>query len=116
MGSLKLPGDRETLTKAFGNWVREWENARTLERFQELPEDILNVRVWRLAARATSTFGSVAETIKKAIAAASPLEDCLERISEAFGGSEAEYVEVEGQLNALASFVRTAVLREEARA
>lgn len=113
--SLNLPADRETLTKGFGNWVNEWESARTLERFQELPEDILNVRVWRLAARATSTFGSVAETIKKAIAAASPLEDCLERISEAFGGSEAEYVEVEGQLNTLASFVRTAVLREEAR-
>ncbi len=114
--SLDRPADRETLSAAFRNWAAEWTNARILERFQELPEDILNVKVWRLAARATKTFGAVAEIITKAGEGTAALEDCLDRISEAFGGSESDFVEVEEQLNILGSFILTASTREEARA
>lgn len=114
--SLDRPADREALVAAFKDWADGWESSRLLERFQELPEDILNVRIWNLAARATKTFGAVAQTIRKASEGTTPLEDCLDRISEAFGGSEAEYVEVEGQLSTLRSFVLGAAAREEARA
>ncbi|MCC6327237.1 MAG: hypothetical protein IT174_01890 [Acidobacteria bacterium] len=113
--SLNRPSDREELTNAFAAWAAEWESARILERFQELPEDILNVQTWRLASRITRSFGAVAETIRKAAAGTAPLEDCLERVAEAFGGSESDFVEVERQIDTLTSFVRTAGLREEAR-
>lgn len=113
--SVDRAADREVLTGAFAEWSAEWENAAILERFQELPEDLLNVRIWRLAARASSTFGAVAEKIRKASEGALPLEDCLDRVAEAFAGSEADFSQGEGELQTLASFVKSSALCEEAR-
>jgi hypothetical protein len=113
--SIDRPADREALASAFAEWAAEWDNAGILERFQELPEDILNVRIWSLAAKASKTFGAVVEQIRKAGAGTLPIEDCLDRVAEAFAGSEADFVERENELQILASFVKSFALREEAR-
>ncbi|HTH36985.1 MAG TPA: hypothetical protein VL572_03425, partial [Pyrinomonadaceae bacterium] len=50
--SFERPADREVLAECFAKWTAEWDNARTLDAFAELPEDLLNVRIWQLAAKA----------------------------------------------------------------
>ena len=113
--SIDRPVDREALTAAFSSWFAEWDNARVLERFAELPEDLLNVRIWQLAARASKTFGTVADKIRAAGDGKIQLEDCLERVAEAFAGSENDFVEREKELQVISSFVKGAALREEAK-
>lgn len=113
--TLDGPADREALTAAFAQWSVEWENARLLERFQELPEDGLNVRIWKLTAKASRTFGAIAEKVKAAAEGTVTLEECLDRISEAFAGSETDFLAGEADLHTLASFVKGSVLREEVK-
>lgn len=113
--SIDRPADRETLAAAFAKWAADWESNAILERFQELPEDILNVRIWNLTARASKTFGAVVEKIRKAGEGSVPLEDCLDRVAEAFAGSETDFLQGERELQTLASFIKGAALREQTR-
>lgn len=113
--SIDRPADREALTAAFGRWAAEWDEAAVLDRFQELPEDIFNVKIWRLSARASKTFGTVVETIRKAAEEAVAPEECLDRVAEAFSGSETEFMRGERELRTLAGFVKSVSLQEEAR-
>ncbi len=114
--SLDRPADRAALVEVFGKWVGEWDQARTLEGFAELPEDMLNVRIWQLAAKASKTFGSFIDKLRGAADGSVPLEECLDRIADAFSGTPADLVQGEQELGLLASFVRSAGLREECKA
>ena len=106
---------REALTNAFAKWSGEWAGNRVLERFAELPEETLNVRLWQLSARLAKTFGTVAEKIRGAAEGAVPLEECLSRVAEAFSGSETEFNNGEHDLKLLTNFVKAAEMREQAR-
>lgn len=113
--SLDRAADQEVLKEAFSAWSQDWENSRLLERFAELPEDVLNVRIWQVAARAAKTFGTIAPKIAAASDGSVPLEESLERVAEAFAGSEEDFVQGQQELTVLSSFVKGAALREEAR-
>lgn len=113
--SLDRKADQEVLTDAFAAWTEEWENSRLLDRFAELPEDTLNVRVWQLAARASKTFGAIAPKIAAAGNGSVSLEEILERVAEAFGGSEEDFANGQNELVTLSSFVKSSALREEAK-
>lgn len=114
--SLDRPADQEALKEAFAAWSEEWENSRLLERFSELPEDLLNVRIWQLAARATKTFGAVAPKIAAVGDGSVSLEEGLERVAEAFASTEEDFARGQRELQVLSSFVKGAALREEAKA
>lgn len=113
--SLDRSQDRKLLQAAFAKWTSEWKNSAILERFAQLPDDVLNVRIWQLAARAAKTFGSVAESIEAASEGSMPFEDCLDGIADAFSESEAEFMAGENDLAVLSSFVKGAALRDEIR-
>ncbi|MGD9561009.1 MAG: hypothetical protein AB7F88_02170 [Pyrinomonadaceae bacterium] len=113
--SLDRPSDREALTGAFARWAADWDSAAVLERFQGLPEDSLNLNIWRLAARTSKTFGAVLEPVRKAGEGIIPAEDCLERVAEAFSGSANDFLQGEGEVQTLDGFVRASELRDEAR-
>ena len=113
--SLDRSQDREALQAAFGKWTIDWKESRLLERFAQLPDDVLNVRIWQLAARAAKTFGSVAEGIEAASEGSMPLEECLDAITDAFSESEAEFKSCETDLGVLSSFIKGAELRDEIR-
>ncbi len=100
---------------AFADWTNRWKESRLLERFAQLPDDVLNVRIWQVAARISKTFGSVAEAIEAASEGSTPLEDCLDTIADAFSESEAEFKACEHDLEILSSFVKGAELRSEIR-
>ena len=113
--SLDRQADRDALTDAFTNWTDAWADARLLERFSELPDEELNVRIWQVAARVSKTFGAIVPRVRSASAGEMALEECLEGIAEAFSGSETEFRERESDLEVLGSFVRGATLRETVR-
>ncbi len=113
--SLERAEDRLALAAAFQTWADNWDKSGVLERFAELPEDTLNVKVWQLAARASKTFGGTVEKIRSAASGVVDLETCLDGVSEAFAGSPAEFEKGEADLKLLEWFVRGASLRQEAK-
>jgi hypothetical protein len=42
--SLDSPVDRPLLKAALENWLTDWQSARVLERFNDLPDEILNTK------------------------------------------------------------------------
>jgi Family of unknown function (DUF6079) len=106
------PEDREKVRKALENWLLDWQSANVLERFEQMPEEILNTKIWRLAMHAQKTFGAVAETVKEVLQETVSLEDCLQRIADAFSDSEKEFLECTRDLMQLEDFINGAGNRE----
>lgn len=111
--SLDRPKDQAALQAALAAWTASWKESKFFERFAQLPDDVLNVRIWRLASRAAKTFGSVAESIEAASIGSIPAGDCLDAVADAFSESEAEFRAGNDDLATLSSFIDATQLREE---
>lgn len=107
------PNDREKVRGALANWLMDWQNADALGRFDELPEEILNTKIWRLATNAQKTFGSVATTVSEILGDTISLEEGLQRIADAFSDSEKEFLERTRDLMRLEDFINGADMREK---
>lgn len=112
-GSIDTPGDRETVRRTLENWLDDWQNARVLDRFNELPDEIFNTKIWRIATNAEKTFGTVAETVKSVLNDFISLDEGLHRIAEAFADSEEEFILRTKELVVLEDFINGASRREE---
>ena len=110
--SIDEPADRERIRAALANWLNEWLAADVLARFEKLPEDILNTKIWRLAANAGKTFGAVAAAVEEVLNDGITLEECLQRVADAFSNSEKEFLERTKDLVRLEDFINGAALRE----
>jgi hypothetical protein len=113
--SVDLPEDCARVGSAFQIWLNDWQKARLLERFGELPDEILNTKIWRLSLLAEKTFGSVATTVASVLDESITLEEGLHRIADAFSDSEEEYFERAKELVVLEDFVSGTHRREEIR-
>lgn len=113
--SIVLPEEVETVRKALQIWISDWQKARLLERFGELPDEILNTKIWRLSLLAEKTFGSVATSVAAIIDESITLEEGLHRIADAFSDSEEEYFERAKDLVVLEDFVSGTHRREDIR-
>lgn len=113
--ALDLPEDRERVEKALEVWLEDWQAARLLERFNELPDEILNSRIWRLATLAEKSFGAVATSISALLDRSITLEECLHRIVDAFSDSEEEFDSRTRNLVVLEDFISGTKRREEIR-
>lgn len=111
--TIENPEDREAIRKAFQNWLSDWKSARVLERFSDLPDEILNTKIWRVATHAKKTFGSVAETAKSVLDEAISLDEGLHRIADAFSDSEQEFFQCTQNLVVMEDFISGAAKREE---
>jgi hypothetical protein len=100
------------LNQALSNWLASWRNEQILKRFDALPDDALNVRAWKLATRATKTFGVAAEAISDALDGKILLEDALERVAEAFNDDGAQIAAAQRELERLKTFVVAVPKRE----
>lgn len=115
-GSIKsfdTPQEHELLKSAFSSWIDEWNAAAVLTRFNELPDDLFNVRIWRLAAYASKTMGSVAESIKACLSDSISPEECLTQIADAFLDSTEEMDRAKGALGVVESFVKSSESRRD---
>ena len=65
-------------------WLAEWDSAKILGQFNEVPEESLNTVIWKAVTRASRTLGAAASLIRKYLDGHSSIEECLGRISETF--------------------------------
>lgn len=112
--SLDDSQDREKIYEALTSWLKDWKTTKILERFEKLPEDSLNTRIWRLATNASKTFGLVANSIEEAMNDSISLEECLQRIADAFSNSEKMFIERTKELVKLEDFLNGSDLRKTA--
>lgn len=89
--SIEMPDGREEVKAALEVWLKDWKSARTLERFTELPDEILNTKIWRIAANSEKTFGAVATIVSAILEKTVSLDEGLHRIADSFSDSENEF-------------------------
>ncbi|HQU92982.1 MAG TPA: DUF6079 family protein, partial [Pyrinomonadaceae bacterium] len=65
-------------------WLSEWDSARVLGHFNDVPEESLNTVIWKSVTRASRTLGASASLLRKYLDGQSSVEECLGRISETF--------------------------------
>lgn len=111
--SLDNAADMGAVRAGFVKWHDDWKNAAVLERFAELPDEILNTRIWRLAARSSKTLGAVAENLKAALADSISIEECLNRIADTFSDSEEQLERAKSELTVVDSFTKGVPDRKE---
>jgi len=111
--SMDAPKDRLAIKAALEKWLVDWQSARILERFNDLPDEILNTKIWRLATHTEKTFGTVAATVAAILDDAVSLEEGLHRVADAFSDSEREFTVRQKDLVVLEDFINGAGKREK---
>lgn len=111
--TIETVEDREKMRSALNHWLNDWKSAQVLERFGELPDEILNTKIWRLATHAEKTFGSVSESVKAILEESISLDEGLHRIADAFSDSEEEFFICTQNLVIMEDFISSAAKRIE---
>ncbi len=107
--------ERAKLMETFGAWLAKWKESAILDRFNEIPDEVLNTRIWRISSRLTKTYGAAAEAVEALLAESISLDECLNRIADAFSDSEAEYKQCSAELIVLEDFIKGVSVREQVR-
>ncbi len=115
ISSINLPEECEAINYGLRTWLLDWQKVRLLERFDELPDEILNTKIWRLSVFADKTFGSVATTVNAVLDESITLDEGLHRIADAFSDSDDEYFARTKDLVVLEDFISGTRRREEIR-
>jgi len=105
----------QAIRTALREWLSEWEKRRVLERFNELPDEILNTKIWRLSMHAKNSFGAAAEAIRSVLEDSIQLDEGLHRIADAFSDSKEEHMRRVKDLVTIEDFIAGAARREEIR-
>lgn len=110
--TIDVAEDRNQVKEGLVKWLENWNEAKVLERFNELSDEILNTKIWYISINIEKTFGTVANAIQSFIDESVSLEDCLQRVADAFSDSEEEYKIRQNNLITLISFIKSASNRE----
>jgi hypothetical protein len=113
LNSIETPEDCAEVLQAMRVWLADWESARILERFSELPDEILNTKIWRISTHAGKTFGVVAATVGAILEESVSLDEGLHRIADAFSDSEREFFARTKDLVVLEDFINGIGKREQ---
>jgi hypothetical protein len=103
----------DEIRDAFAEWLTEWRERRVLDRFNALPDETLNTRIWRLSMHAMNSFGVVAYAINSVLENSMTMDECLHRISDAFSDSKDEFRRRSEELVKLEDFIDGAAMRQE---
>ena len=107
------PADCEKINLALENWLSEWKKVRLLERFEELSDDILTTKIWRISTTVQKTFGMIAASVESMLEGGISLEECLQRVVDAFSDSREEFLICSNKVTMLEDFVNAVVLRKK---
>ncbi|HEY0429304.1 MAG TPA: DUF6079 family protein [Pyrinomonadaceae bacterium] len=111
--SIDTPEDCAEVAKTLEIWFGDWQRARILERFNELPDELLNTKIWRIATHAGKTFGVVAATVGAILEETVSLDEGLHRVADAFSDSEKEFFARTKDLVVLEDFINSIKKREQ---
>lgn len=112
-GAIRTPEEQKIARTILEDWLENWKQTQILERFNRLPDEILNTKIWRLSSHVEKTFGAVASAIKSASDDLISLEDALHLIADAFSDSENEFHARGKDLVVLEDFIDGAAMREK---
>jgi hypothetical protein len=99
--SLRISDAQLRVIEVLGQWLVEWQKNSVVERFDALPDENLNSRIWRIAANVKKTFGVVAESIDGLLQDKVEVDNCLQTIADAFADSEDEFESKKRDLDSL---------------
>ncbi len=114
--SLGHADGHETVLAALADWLAWWRADAVLKDFEELPDAGLTTRAWNMASAARRTYSAVAEAIKGALEGDVTLEEGLQRVADAFGGTPDACARSREQFAALSELTNGLARREWARA
>ena len=115
VGEETLGDSEEDIRAALTRWMDQWRERRVLYRFNQLPDELLNTKIWRLSVRAKNSYGVTADTVYAVLDNSIPFEEGLHRISEAFSDSKEEFARCTHTLSVIEDFIAGAARREEIR-
>jgi Family of unknown function (DUF6079) len=95
------------------NRENRWKDSRLLARFNSLPDEILNNKIWKLSARTQKLFNTVSAAIEGINAETLSLAEGLQRIADGFAGSPIEYFNAKKELEELEIFIANASKYDE---
>ncbi|MCB1025849.1 MAG: hypothetical protein KDB79_15750, partial [Acidobacteria bacterium] len=104
---------RDDAIGALSEWLDSWEQTAVFEKFNKLPDEILNTRIWRVSVRVEKSFGAVAKTLRSIVEGSVTLEDGLQRVAETFFDSAEELFARINDLRVLEDFIDGAIKRKE---
>ncbi len=111
--TIDAPEDRAAIRAGLKKWLANWHSAALLERFKELPDELLTTKIWRIATNAEKTFGTVAATVASVLGDSISLEEGFYRVADAFSDSEREFFDRRKDLIVLEDFINSAGKREK---
>ncbi len=105
--------DALEIKDGLNKWLENWNDLDILKRFNQLPDEILNTKVWYFSADIEKTFGMAAETIEAVLSESISTEEGLHRIADTFYDSETEFQNNARKMIVLKHFIQGAALREK---
>jgi Family of unknown function (DUF6079) len=115
LAAISHPEAREQVRAALSAWLEEWRARKLLERFDALPDEGLTTSAWGLAVTVRKSFEAAAESIAALLTDNITLEEGLQRVADAFGDSEEDFIRRQRQLAQLTSYTEGLAEREQAR-
>lgn len=112
IASIDSPEGEGAARKAIEIWLADWRNVRLLERFGDLPDDVINDRTWKLFSNLERTFGSAAKTLELMTEGAMPLAESLNRVADAFADDEEAITVRSEEIGRLEEFMVGTALRD----
>lgn len=113
LSSIDTPAKLASVRAALETWLGKWKERRIFERLADLPDDLLNTKLWRLSSRAEKSFGTTSEVIGAFGDDQISIEEALQRIAEAFSDSEEQFLERRKELDVLDEFLTFTRLRAD---
>lgn len=108
------PAEIDFINAILRKWFDNWQTKRVLVRFDELTDEVLNVRAWRTSSHVARSFGVAAESVQEHLRGEVSLEESLERVIDAFGETPENMNDSRQQLAELECFLDAAHLRQAA--
>lgn len=102
----------ERVIEALGAWLEEWNTANLLNRFDKVPDALVNTKIWHDASFVKKTLGRVVESITHLIAGSTRLDQALGDIADAFSHSEIEFEKSVAGLERIETFLTSVAVRQ----
>jgi len=112
--SIDAGDDRQKVIDAIVAWNNEWKSNGPLAKFDVLPDEFLNIVVWRVAMGLKRSFGVAATIVESYADGRIELEECLGNLADLFSDSEGEYERERIELADLARYIEQCERRQAA--
>ncbi|HEX8068574.1 MAG TPA: hypothetical protein VF546_01395 [Pyrinomonadaceae bacterium] len=116
LASVASADGRAAVRAALAAWLEDWRASALGAHAEQLLDEELTLRAWKLVTAVRRTFGVVAEAVAALCADAIPLEEGLQRVADAFGNAPEQFARAAEERAQLSMLGAGGELRERVRA